>query len=208
MKALMEMLAPKNEKELQAFLGVINYLNKFSPGTSEACKPFRKLMSSKATWTWNASYQQLFNKAKSLIKAEMCMKFYDDTKLLYLKTDASGISLGATLLQLRDNTNCTKDTAPDNTILCPIVFVSKSLTGAERRYSNIECKALGILQVPSLLFWYRSACYYRPQTAGINIQEGCSHIVTEDPVYPTNIHQYRFRLYTNLALIFLLQTGC
>ena len=105
-KALMQMPAPKNKKELQAFLGVINYLNKFSPGTSEACKLLRKLTSSKATWMWNTSYQQLFNKAKSLIKVEMCMKFYDDTKLLYLETDASGISLGVALLQLRDNKNC------------------------------------------------------------------------------------------------------
>ena len=98
---------------------------------SEACKPLRKLASSKVTWMWNASYQQLFDKAKSLIKAEMCVKFYDDTKLLYLKTDASGVGLGAALLQLRDNTNCPKDTAPDNTILHPIIFVSKSLTGVE-----------------------------------------------------------------------------
>ena len=55
-KALTEKPPPKNKKELQAFLGVINYLNKFSPGTSEACKPLRKLMSSKVTWTWNTSY--------------------------------------------------------------------------------------------------------------------------------------------------------
>ena len=48
-RALTEILVPKNKKELQAFLGVINYLNKFSPGTSEACKPLRKLTSSKAT---------------------------------------------------------------------------------------------------------------------------------------------------------------
>ena len=73
------------------------------------------------------------------------MKFYDDTKPLYLETDASNISLGAALLQLRDNMSCQKDTAPDNTILHPITFVSKSLTGAEQRYSNIEQEALGIL---------------------------------------------------------------
>ena len=94
-------------------------------------------MSSKAIWVWNASYQQLFDKAKSLIKVKMCMKFYDDTKLLYLETDASGISLGAALLQVRDNMNCPKDTAPDNTILHPIAFESKSLTGTEQRYNNI-----------------------------------------------------------------------
>ena len=35
--------------------------------------------------------------------------------------------------------------APDNTILCSIAFASKSLTGAEWRYSNIKHEALGIL---------------------------------------------------------------
>ena len=47
----------------------------------------------------------------------MCMKFYHDTKLLYLETDAFGIGLGAALLQLRDNTACQKGMVPDNTIL-------------------------------------------------------------------------------------------
>ena len=63
-RALTEMPVPQNKKELQAFLGIINYLNKCSPGTLEACEPLRKLMSSKATWMWNTSYQQLFDKAK------------------------------------------------------------------------------------------------------------------------------------------------
>ena len=35
--------------------------------------------------------------------------------------------------------------APDNTILCPIAFATKSLTGEEQRYSNIEREELGIL---------------------------------------------------------------
>ena len=74
-KALTKMPAPKNKKELQAFLGIINYLCKFSPGTAEVCKPLQKLTSCKTMWTWNASYQQLFDNAKSIIKANVCMKF-------------------------------------------------------------------------------------------------------------------------------------
>ena len=73
------------------------------------------------------------------------MKFYDETKPLYLKTDASGVGLGTALLQTRDGTTCPKDIVPDNTILRPITFASKSLTNAEQRYSNIEREALGIL---------------------------------------------------------------
>ena len=66
------------------------------------------------------------------------MKFYDDTKLLYLETDASGVGLEAVLLQPLNNTACQRDVVPDNTSLRPITYTSKSLTGAEQRYSNIE----------------------------------------------------------------------
>ena len=73
------------------------------------------------------------------------MKFYDDTKPLFLETDASGVGLGAALLQTWEGTTCQNDTVPDNTILHPIAFASKSLMGTECRYSNIEREALGIL---------------------------------------------------------------
>ena len=119
-KALTKMPAPKIKMELRAFLGIINYLGKFSPGTGEVCEPLCKLTSSKSTWTWNASYQQLFISAKSIIKADVCMKLYDKSKLLYLETDASGVGLGAALLQLHDNTVCQKGVAPQNITLHPI----------------------------------------------------------------------------------------
>ena len=73
------------------------------------------------------------------------MEFYDNSKPLYLETDVSGISLGAVPLQLDDNTVCQKGVAPQNITLCPIVFTSKSLTGVEWRYSNIEQEVLGNL---------------------------------------------------------------
>ena len=83
------------------------------------------------------------------------MKFYDQTKLLYIETDASGVGLGAALLLNGDNMSCQRDEVPDNNILTPIAFANKNLTGAMKRYSNIEGEALGILcgleKVPSLM---------------------------------------------------------
>ena len=73
------------------------------------------------------------------------MKIYNETKLLYIEVEASGVGLGATLLQIRNNTSCRKDEAPDNSILRPIAFSSKSRTGAEKRYSSIERESLSIL---------------------------------------------------------------
>ena len=86
------------------------------------------------------------------------MKFYDDTKLLYLETDASRVGLSAALLQMYKGTTCHKGTVPNNTILCPITFPSKSLTGAECRYSNIEREAVGILHGPKKFHHY---CFAR-----------------------------------------------
>ena len=119
-------MPPPTIKKLQAFLGIINYLSNLSPSTASICEPPSKLTSSNMVWMWNATYQALYKKAKSLIKADVCMKYYYETKPLYLGTDASGIGLGAILLQTRDGTTCPKDIAPDNTVLRPIVFASKS----------------------------------------------------------------------------------
>ena len=46
--------------------------------------------------------------------------------------DASGVGLGATFLQMRSNTSCPMDEAPDNSTLRPIAFASKSLIAAEK----------------------------------------------------------------------------
>ena len=109
------------------------------------CEQLQKLTSSKTLWTWNGTYQTLFNKAQSQIKEYVCMKFYNETKPLNLETNALGIGLGAGLLQIMDEAICPKDIAPDNTILRPIPFESKSLNSVEQRYSNIKRQVLDIL---------------------------------------------------------------
>ena len=87
----------------------------------------------------------MFDKAKAVIKEDACMNIFHETKPIYIETDMSRVRLEATLLQTRSNTSCPRDEAPDNSILRPIAFSSKSLTGAEKRYINIERRALGIL---------------------------------------------------------------
>ena len=50
------------------------------------------------------------------------MKFYDETKPLHLETDASGVRLGAALLQTRSGTSCPGDKVPDDSILRSITL--------------------------------------------------------------------------------------
>ena len=76
---------------------------------------------------WNPSYHRLFNKAKSLMKGDACIKFYDQLKPMSIETDASGVGLGVSLLQTREGTSCPSEKAPDNNMLIPTAFVSKTL---------------------------------------------------------------------------------
>ena len=54
--------------KLQAFLGITSYLGEFSPSTADIWESPRKLMSAQAEWTLNATYQNMFDKAKGIIK--------------------------------------------------------------------------------------------------------------------------------------------
>ena len=78
------------------------------------------------------TFQKIFDKAKSIIKEEACMNFYDETKLPYTETDASAVRLGAALLLTRSGTHCPRDEVPDNSILRPITFMSNSLARVEK----------------------------------------------------------------------------
>ena len=86
------------------------------------------------------------------------MKFYDTSRYLYMETDASDVSLGAGLLQLKDSINYEYDSVPDNATLHPTVFISKSLLISELHNSNTECEALGALHGLEMFHHY---CFAR-----------------------------------------------
>ena len=67
-------------------------------------------------------YQDLYNKAKIIVYKGVCMKCYGAARPLYLKTDASGVSLGAGLLQVQYGMNCGVDEVPDNATLHTIAL--------------------------------------------------------------------------------------
>ena len=179
----------KNKKELQAFLVIVNYLCKFPPSTADVCESIRQLTSSKAEKTWNDTYQKLFDKTKSIIKEDLCMKFYDKTQPLYLETDVSGVGLGTALLHTRNGIRCPIDKEPDNSILRPIAFMSKSLSSIERRYSNIKREALGtlfrLMKFPLLLLCQRGEYNHRSQTTSSNLKKWLNNIITENTMNST-----------------------
>ena len=141
------------------------------------------------------SYQTIYDKVKCLIEADVCMKFYDETKPLYLEMNASRVGLGTALLQTRDGMTCPKDSAPDNTIHQLIASASKCLTSAEHRYSNIEREVLHGLKKFHHYSFARDISLttdHKPLVAifkrdVVTLSQSIQHILLR-------IHQYRVRI--------------
>ena len=62
----------------------MNDFGKFYLATVEMCEPPRKVTSSKSTFYMYSTYQNLYNRAKAIIKKDAAMAFYEKKELLYL----------------------------------------------------------------------------------------------------------------------------
>ena len=127
-QALQHLPAPHNSKQLQSFLGLINYLQPFLLGLASKTTFLRELVTN---WDWNPSTDQSFHCLKSWICNTLLrttLAYYDHTQTLILHTNASECCLGAALIQNNR----------------PITFASKALTDVETRYANIERECLSV----------------------------------------------------------------
>ena len=92
----------------------------------------------------------------------------------------------------------------DNSILRPITFANKSLSSAERRYSNIEREALGILHGLKKFHHYcfvREVSIITSQTTRSNLQERFSNAVSKNTTNSSQNTPIQNQ-YTNLDLIY------
>ena len=65
--AITEMKAPKCEKQVQSFIGMVNYLSKFSVRLSELVNPIRELSKDKVPFNWDPEHQEAFKQMKTEI---------------------------------------------------------------------------------------------------------------------------------------------
>ena len=72
-----EMPMSESKKELQSFLGIFNYLGKYSLAMSEIFESLCKLSAMKSEFTWKKTYQEIYERAKAAIMKDACMTFYD-----------------------------------------------------------------------------------------------------------------------------------
>ncbi|XP_054745984.1 uncharacterized protein K02A2.6-like [Anastrepha obliqua] len=124
----------KNIKQVEAFMGKVNYYHNFIPNFSQISAPINMLRRKNVPFTWGPKQQQAFTSLKEHILNATQLAHYDEQLPLVLATDASSYGIGAVL----------SHTYPDGSER-PIAFASKTLDKHQVRYSQIEKEGLSII---------------------------------------------------------------
>jgi transposase InsO family protein len=128
-RAIQEMAAPKNVAELESLLGLVNFGGRFIKNLAEMMEPLARLKRKNCDFVWTNVQETAFNKIKAALTKSSMLATYDPNKPLELESDASQVAIGGVLSQEG----------------VPIIFISKILSPAERKYSQIEREALAIV---------------------------------------------------------------
>ena len=86
--AITEMPAPTCKKHVQLFIGMVNYLSKFSVRLLEFVEPIRELSKDKVLFNWGPEHQESFKQIKTEIARSPILAYYNPRKQTLLQTQA------------------------------------------------------------------------------------------------------------------------
>ena len=133
---------PKTTKDLQSFLGLMNFFRDFIPNFSKISKKFNLIQNSKQIHIqWNHEYQQCFDELKECLFKAPILKTPSDNLQYVIQTDASAYAIGCILMQVPEG-----KILPINNNTCSYIkFASRSLTESEQNYSASKRELLAII---------------------------------------------------------------
>src|SRR5258708_6449131 len=116
-------LQPVKVKDVQSFIGFVNFYQRFICDFSEIAHPLHALTWKSKDWSWGAAEQQAFDVLKSTVTSAPTLAFPSKSDPFCLECDASNFAPGAVLLQQQEDR-----------LFHPIGFMSKSFSNMERNY--------------------------------------------------------------------------
>jgi len=126
---VLDVRPPENKKELLSFIGLVNFYGRFVEAFSRIIQPLLELRKNQNVFEWTPRHQEAFDKLKCALASEPIVRIYDPAKELTLTADASEKAISAVLSQENH----------------PVLYLSRTLSEAESRYSNVEREALAIV---------------------------------------------------------------
>ena len=128
-QALKQMEFPLDKETMRSFLGMINYLNRYSALSAHLAAPLSALTHWATDYKPRKGHHENFNQLKVEISNMKALPYFDVNAETTLQRDASKKGLGACLTQ-------------KGKVVC---YASRALTKTEQNYQNLEREALGTI---------------------------------------------------------------
>jgi len=125
---------PVTVTELKSFLELVNFYGKFVPFLSDLCAQLYNSTRDNVKWKWSKQCEDAFLKVKSSLVSPPTLMHHSLQLPIGISCDASNIGLGVVLFHENPDGNER-----------PIAYASKSLSAAEKNYSQIEKESLSII---------------------------------------------------------------
>jgi transposase InsO family protein/predicted aspartyl protease len=132
-KGITEWPQPHCKRDVQQFLGFINFYRRFIHQFAMIAAPLHALTRN-APWQWTASEQNAFEQLKISVTTAPVLTMPSDRDPFRVEADSSDYATGAVLSQLQN----------DN--WQPIAYMSKSLNDTERNYDIHDKELLAIMR--------------------------------------------------------------
>ena len=99
-KAIRDMPSPQNLTELQTFMGMVNYLNRFlDPILAQTSESLQQLMKKDVPFVWKLEHLKAFQSLKKIITKAPVMAHYVPEKKNLIQSDTSLKGIGCVLMQ-------------------------------------------------------------------------------------------------------------
>ena len=127
---------PQNKKEVQSFVGFVNFYQRFIKDFSHYAAALFDLTKKDVRWKWGVLEQAAFNKLRELITSTPVLIFTDNSCPYHIQEDSSDMATGAVLSQ---------QSSEDGQKWHLIAFFSKSLSPVKWNYEIHDRKMLAII---------------------------------------------------------------
>lgn len=134
-EAIRNCQTPTNTENLRSFMGLVTHLSNYIRDLATIAEPLRNLIRKNTKWIWGSSESKAFDEVRRRICDDITdQAFYDVNLPTKLYTDASGVGLGAVMVQVQPD--CTDRV---------VAYASKSLTETEKRYPQFQRESLAVV---------------------------------------------------------------
>ena len=129
-EAIKNIAVPTTKRQLQSFIGLINYYRDMWKHRSGILTPLSSMTSKQAKWNWSKECQKAFDTIKKIVFRETLLSYPNFNKAFVIHTDASKLLLGAVISQ-------------DDK---PIAFYRRKLNSVQVYYTTTERELLSIIE--------------------------------------------------------------